>query len=89
MDNNNPNQTSGTPKQSSLDESKPESGLKPETTPSAAEELNPANDLRSLDLGESGQFAPGGYYNQHGIRESERLDLDEYTATRTPDEPKS
>jgi hypothetical protein len=32
---------------------------------------------RSLDIGESGQFAPGGYYNQQGINEPKRLDLDD------------
>jgi hypothetical protein len=73
------------PRKTSLEESAADQGLKPETKPSAAEEVNPANDKRSLDIGESGQFAPGGYYNQHGVNESDRLDLDEYTATRTPD----
>ena len=76
------------PRKTSLEESDTDPDLKPDNAPNAAEELNPANDKRSLDLGESGQFAPGGYYNQHGVRESERLDLDEYTATRTPDKPK-
>ena len=32
---------------------------------------------RSLDIGESGQFAPGGYYNQQGIKEPKRVDLDD------------
>jgi hypothetical protein len=73
------------PRKSTLGESTADPELKPDATPNAAEELNPANDKRTLDIGESGQFAPGGYYNQHGINESERLDLDEYTATRTPD----
>jgi len=27
------------------------------------------NEERSLDVGESGQFAPGGYYNQQGVNE--------------------
>lgn len=71
------------PRKSSLGESTSDPELKPDTTPNAAEEIT--NDKRTLDIGESGQFAPGGYYNQHGINESERLDLDEYTATRTPD----
>ena len=53
-------------------------------TPGSKDALK--NEQRSLDIGESGQFAPGGYYNQHGVAESERLDLDEYTATRTPDD---
>ena len=73
------------PRQSSLEETSADPELKPDATPNAAEEVNPANDQRSLDIGESGQFAPGGYYNQHGVNESERLDLDEYTATRSPD----
>jgi hypothetical protein len=63
-------------------------GLSPDTKPNAAEENDPANDQRSLDIGESGQFAPGGYYNQHGVAESDRIDLDEYTATRPSDEKK-
>ena len=51
--------------------------LKPDATPNPVEELNPANDRRSLDIGESGQFAPGGYYNQQGVARPERIDLDE------------
>ncbi len=73
------------PHKSSVSDSPADPELKPERVPSATEEVNPANDDRSLDIGESGQFAPGGYYNQHGITEAERLDLDEYTATRPPD----
>ena len=34
-------------------------------------------DRRSLDIGESGQFAPGGYYNQQGATKTDRIDLDE------------
>ena len=67
---------------SSLEENNADPELKPASTPSAVEEVNPANDKRSLDIGESGQFAPGGYYNQHGVTESERLDLDEQVAGR-------
>ena len=74
------------PRKTTLEEKNADPELKPDATPNATEELNPANDQRSLDIGESGQFAPGGYYNQHGVVESERLDLDEYTATRTPDD---
>lgn len=69
-------------RKSSLEEKNADPELKPDTTPNAIEEVNPANDRRSLDIGESGQFAPGGYYNQHGVTESERLDLDEQAATR-------
>ena len=32
---------------------------------------------RSLDVGESGQFAPGGYYNQQGVNEPKRSSLDD------------
>ena len=71
------------PRQSSLEETNADPDLKPDNTPNAVEELNPANDKRSLDIGESGQFAPGGYYNQHGVNESERLDLDDQTASGT------
>lgn len=67
------------PRPNAVKESSTDPDLKPATTPNAAEVVNPANDQRSLDIGESGQFAPGGYYNQHGVTESERLDLDEAT----------
>lgn len=62
-----------------MDSSKTEATPKPKLSdmPDAAEEVNPANDGRTLDIGESGQFAPGGYYNQHGVAESERLNLDD------------
>jgi hypothetical protein len=69
------------PRPSSLEETNADPDLKPDSTPNAAEEVNPANDQRSLDIGESGQFAPGGYYNQHGVNKSDRLDLDEQTAS--------
>lgn len=72
-----------TARKTSLEEKNQDPELKPDATPNATEELNPANDKRTLDIGESGQFAPGGYYNQHGVVESERLDLDDYTATGT------
>ncbi len=65
---------------SSLDEATA-TGLEPETFPDPIEEVNPANDLRSLDIGESGQFAPGGYYNQQGATQTERIDLDEQVAS--------
>jgi len=70
MDKNIP--TKSTPKDKTSDPD-----LVPDTVPDAAEELNPAKDRRSLDIGESGQFAPGGYYNQQGVNESNRIDLDE------------
>ena len=45
--------------------------------PDAAEAINPANDSRTLDVGESGQFAPGGRYNELGATKPRRIDLDE------------
>jgi hypothetical protein len=36
------------------------------------------DEERSLDIGESGQFAPGGYYNQERINAPRRIDLDDY-----------
>jgi hypothetical protein len=62
--------------QSTLDTTR-DPDLKPDSTPNPVEELNPANDARSLDIGESGQFAPGGYYNQRGATKPDRIDLDE------------
>ena len=44
------------------------------SAPSAEEELK--TEDRSLDIGESGQFAPGGYYNQQGVNEPDRSALD-------------
>ena len=32
---------------------------------------------RSLDIGESGQFAPGGYHNQQGVNAPDRRTLDD------------
>lgn len=51
--------------------------------------VNPADAMRSLDYGDSGQFAPGGYYNQRAVTKPDRIDLDKYTATRPPDEEKT
>lgn len=51
--------------------------LKPDATPNPIEDLNPANDERAIDMGESGQFAPGGRYNELGATRPRRLDLDE------------
>lgn len=40
---------------------------------------------RSLDIGAQGQFAPGGYYNQQGATQTDRIDLDEQTSGATDD----
>lgn len=39
------------------------------------------NKERTADIGESGQHAPGGYYNQQGATQAERIDLDEQVDT--------
>jgi hypothetical protein len=72
-------------RKSTVEESPADPDLKPDTTPNAVEENNPANDQRSLDIGESGQFAPGGYYNQHGVAEADRLDLDDIKTSSSDD----
>ena len=64
---------------SSPDDDSEVEGLEPATAPEAVDEV--ANDERSLDIGESGQFAPGGYYNQQNVLAPDRIDLDEYTKT--------
>jgi hypothetical protein len=35
------------------------------------------NDNRDIDVGESGQFAPGGLYNEVGVTKPRRIDLEE------------
>lgn len=55
-----------------------------EDMPDASAEINPANDQRSLDIGESGQFAPGGYYNQQGVN-APRTTLDDIDTGSTGD----
>ncbi len=62
---------------STLNDTSADPELRPDATPDATEKLNPANDERTLDIGESGQFAPGGYYNQQGLNQQGRIDLDE------------
>ena len=62
---------------SSLGEKNADPELTPDATPNPVEEINPANEQRSLDVGESGQFAPGGRYNELGATKPRRIDLDE------------
>jgi len=50
-------------------------GWEPNTTHKGEEALT--REERSLDIGESGQFAPGGYYNQQSINEPDRSTLDD------------
>lgn len=70
----NDNQIKSTIKDKSADE-----GLETPSAPDAVEEL--ANDERAADFGESGQFAPGGYFNQQNVLAPDRIDLDEGTKT--------
>ena len=62
---------------SSLGETNQEPELRPDATPNPIEDINPANDERAIDIGESGQFAPGGRYNELGATRPRRIDLDE------------
>ena len=73
---------------SSLGERNADPELKPAATPNPIEEINPANDQRSLDVGESGQFAPGGRYNELGATKPRRLDLDEQVDSSLSNEEK-
>jgi hypothetical protein len=54
-----------------------EAGLAPDSKPNAVEELHPSNEERAIDVGESGQYAPGGRYNELGATKTRRIDLDE------------
>jgi len=57
------------------DKQEHEEGWQPKTAPSGEEALK--TEERSLDIGESGQHAPGGYYNQQGVNAPERSTLDD------------
>jgi hypothetical protein len=72
----------------SIGESNADPDLKPDATPNPVEELNPANDERAIDVGESGQFAPGGRYNELGATAPRRLDLDEQVDSALSDDKK-
>jgi hypothetical protein len=60
---------------SSLDGGSKDEGLEPATAPDPVNEV--AIDERAQDFGESGQHAPGGYYNQQNVLAPDRIDLDE------------
>jgi hypothetical protein len=51
-----------------------EEGWRP-SDPSGEEAVK--TEERSLDVGESGQHAPGGYYNQQGVNAPDRSALDD------------
>lgn len=63
--------------QSSLGEKNEDPELRPDATPNAVDELRPTNEERAVDIGESGQFAPGGRYNELGVTAPRRIDLDD------------
>ncbi|MBD0325876.1 MAG: hypothetical protein ICV68_05565 [Pyrinomonadaceae bacterium] len=69
-----------------IDDNPTGKGIEPKQTSTAAEALDPSNEERSLDIGESGQFAPGGYYNQRGVTKPDRLDLDEQVSSGLSDD---
>ena len=50
-------------------------GWEPKTTRTGEDAIK--TDERSLDIGESGQFAPGGYYNQQGVNSPDRRSIDD------------
>ena len=50
-------------------------GWNPDDAPTGEKAL--AEKERSLDIGESGQFAPGGYYNQQGVNQPRYRPLDD------------
>ena len=58
------------------DKNKHEKGWEPKTTTTSEEDAL-KTEKRSLDMGESGQFAPGGYYNQQGVNAPNRRTLDD------------
>jgi hypothetical protein len=57
------------------DKSQGEKGWETKTAPSGEEALK--TEERSLDVGESGQHAPGGYYNQQGVNAPDRSTLND------------
>jgi hypothetical protein len=57
----------------------------PEPSEPDYQEGKPTNKERTADIGESGQHAPGGYYNQQGATSTERIDLDEQVNTALDD----
>ena len=71
---------------SSLGERQEDHELIPDAAPNPSEDINPANDERAIDVGESGQFAPGGRYNELGVTRPRRIDLDEQVDSALSDE---
>ena len=57
------------------EQGKREKGWEPKTAPTGEEATK--TEERSLDVGESGQHAPGGYYNQQGVNAPHRSALND------------
>jgi hypothetical protein len=64
----------GTMKEIKDSNKREEKGMTPEVS-GGKEALT--TEERSLDIGESGQFAPGGYYNQQRVNEPKRRRIDD------------
>jgi hypothetical protein len=60
--------------QSKMKKNKRDEGWQP-NAPSGEQAIS--EDERSLDVGESGQFAPGGSYSQQGVNRPDRSALDD------------
>ena len=75
-------------RKTSVGERNDDSGMPSDSTTNAAEETNPANDARSIDIGESGQYAPGGRYNELGVNSPRRIDLDDQVDSALKNEGK-
>jgi hypothetical protein len=54
-----------------------ESKMKKDPFARSSEEMKTTTGERSLDIGQSGQFAPGGYYNQQGVNAPKRRSIDD------------
>ena len=57
------------------DKNKQEKGREPKTATTGEDALK--TEEESLDIGESGQFAPSGYYNQQGVNSEGRRSFDD------------
>lgn len=62
--------------------------LVPDSAHRSVERLKPSNEERAGDVGESGQFAPGGRYNELGVTQPRRIDLDEQVDSALENESK-
>lgn len=72
----------------SLDTGTSDKDIEPGTYTNPVDEINPANDDRTIDIGEQGQFAPGGRYNELNVTSADRVDLDQQVNDALRDEEK-